>query len=190
LILKVHGGRNLHKGARRTWNALNQYFPGHSISFKFVSDYIASCPVCQKDRLAMTDIIKPVYRHLKPPHQRTRIGVDRLTATPPDKEGNDTLIVIVEHSTKHVGVYVSKEYTGESIARAFFQYFCSYGLFEELISDPSRDLMSKTVKCLNEWLGIRHIISLVDRHESNGVEQTNNQILRHLRTLVHDKVSR
>ncbi len=104
LIQKVHGGRNLHKGARRTWNALNQYFPGHSISFKFVSDYISSCPVCQKDRLAMTDVIKPVYRHLKPPHQRTRIGVDRLTVTPADKEGNDTLIVIVEHFTKHVGV--------------------------------------------------------------------------------------
>ena len=186
LIQKVHGGRNLHKGARRTWNALNQYFPGHSISFKFVSDYISSCPVCQKDRLAMTDVLKPIYRHLKPPHQRTRIGVDRLTVTPPDKDGNDTLIVIVEHFTKHVGVYVSKEYTGESIARALFQYFCAYGLFEELISDPGSDLMSRVVKCLNEWIGIRHVVSLVDRHESNGVEQTNNQILRHLRTLVHD----
>ena len=35
-------------------------------------------------------------------------------------------------------------------------------------------------------MGIRRVISLVDRHESNGVEGTNKQILRHLRTLVHD----
>ena len=28
---QVHGGRNLHKGARRTWMALNQHFPGHHI---------------------------------------------------------------------------------------------------------------------------------------------------------------
>ena len=30
------------------------------------------------------------------------------------------------------------------------------------------------------------MISLVDRHEFNGVEGTSKQILRHLRTLVHD----
>ena len=36
-------------------------------------------------------------------------------------------------------------------------------------------------------MGIRHIVSLVDRHESNGVEGTNKQLLRHLKTLVHDE---
>jgi len=35
-------------------------------------------------------------------------------------------------------------------------------------------------------VSIRRVISLVDRHESNGVEGTNKQILRHLRTLMHD----
>ena len=35
-------------------------------------------------------------------------------------------------------------------------------------------------------MGVRRVISLVDRHESNGVEGSNKQILRHLRTLVHD----
>jgi len=35
-------------------------------------------------------------------------------------------------------------------------------------------------------MGIGRVISLVDRHEFNGVEGSNKQILRHLRTLVHD----
>ena len=30
------------------------------------------------------------------------------------------------------------------------------------------------------------MVSLVDRHESNGVEGPNKQLLRHLRTLVYD----
>jgi hypothetical protein len=34
---QVHGGRQLHKGARRTWLALNKYFPGHGIPFKLRS---------------------------------------------------------------------------------------------------------------------------------------------------------
>ena len=186
LIKKVHGGRNLHKGALRTWNALNKFFPGHGISYKYIEEWIATCPTCQKDRLAMVNTVRPIVRHIKPPHQRSRIGIDRLTVTPADKDGNNTLIVIVEHFTKFVAAYPSKEYTGESIARALLQFFSQYGIFEELISDPGSDIMSSVVSCLNKWLGISHVVSLVDRHESNGVEQTNNQILRHLKTLVHD----
>ncbi len=61
-------------------------------------------------------------------------------------------------------------YTGESIARALLQFFSQYGIFEELISDPGSDIMSSVVSCLNKWLGISQVVSLVDRHEFNGVE--------------------
>ena len=33
MFSEVHGGRKLHWGARRTWQALNKRFPGHGISF-------------------------------------------------------------------------------------------------------------------------------------------------------------
>ena len=46
--------------------------------------------------------------------------------------------------------------------------------------------MSAVVAQLSEWMGVKRVISLVDRHQSNGVEGTNKQIVRHLRTLVHD----
>ena len=46
-----------------------------------------------------------------------------------------------------------------------------------------RDLVNK----VNNWLGIRHRLSLVDVHESNGVERTNQEILKLLRTLVNDE---
>ena len=59
--------------------------------------------------------------------------------------------------------------------------------FEEVWSDPASDLMSETIEQLNIWLGIRHVVSLVDRHESNGVEGSNKRLLRHLKTLVHDE---
>ena len=187
LLHKVHGGRNLHYGARRTWLLLNKQYPGHRIPYRYVQDFISSCAVCQKDRLGMTDGLEPVVRHIKPPHQRSRVGVDRLTVTPADKSGNTTLIVIVEHFTKHVAVYPAKDYTAQSLAIALFQYFTTFGVFEEVWSDPGSDLMSDMVQQLNKWLGIKHVVSLVDRHESNGVEGSNKQLLRHLRTLVHDE---
>ena len=36
LLSKVHGGRNLHYGALRTWNVLNTMFPGHRIPYRVV----------------------------------------------------------------------------------------------------------------------------------------------------------
>jgi len=59
-------------------------------------------------------------------------------------------------------------------------------MFDELWSDPGANFMSEVVSKLLEWMGVRRVISLVDRHESNGVEGTNKQIIRHLCTLVHD----
>jgi hypothetical protein len=47
--------------------------------------------------------------------------------------------------------------------------------------------MSEVVEHLNKWFGIQHVVSLVDRHQSNGVEGTNKQILRHLKALVMDE---
>jgi len=187
LLTKVHGGRNLHFGARRTWLLLNKQFPGHRIPYRFVQDFISTCPVCQKDRLGMMDYLEPVIRHIKPAHQRSRVGVDRLTVTPADKQGNNTLIVVVEHFTKHVAAYPALDYSAMSLATALFQYFTTFGVFEEIWSDPGSDMMSDTVSQLNNWLGIKHVVSLVDRHESNGVEGTNKQLLRHLKTLVHDE---
>jgi hypothetical protein len=75
--------------------ALNARFPGHKIPYRVVSEFVENCAICQKDRLGMTGNIKPVVRHLKPEHQRSRIGVDRVTVTPPDDKGNCNCIVIV-----------------------------------------------------------------------------------------------
>jgi len=187
LLKQIHGGRNLHYGARRTWRLLNQLFPGHKIPYRKVEDFVLNCPICQKDRIGMTDYLLPAIKHLKPPHWRSRIGVDQVTITPKDKNGNCVCVVIVDHFTKHTGIYPFPEYTAETVATALFQYFCAYGVFDEIISDPGSAIMADVVTQLNAWLGVKHKVSLVDRHESNGVEGTNKKILGHLRTLVHDE---
>ena len=186
MLSEVHGGRKLHWGARRTWQALNKRFPGHSISFRLVEDWVAKCPICQKDRLGMDTYIEPIYRHLKKEHPRRAVGVDILTVTPADDAGNTCLIVIVVFYIKYVWATPAKEYTAHTVAVALFTFFCTFGIYDELWSDPGSDLMAEVVQKLTEWMGIRRVISLVDRHESNGVEGSNKQILRHLRTLVHD----
>ena len=58
-----------------------------------------------KNRLRMVDYLEPVVRHLKVPYLRKRIGMDNLSITPVDKNGNSHLLVIVNHYAKHVWGY-------------------------------------------------------------------------------------
>ena len=105
-------------GARRTWLNLCKYFPGHSIPYHFVAEFVATCAVCQKLRLDMVDGLDPVVRHLKPPHSRSAIGIDTLTLTPPDDEGYCYLIVVVNHFTKFAFLHPSKNKDALSVAHA------------------------------------------------------------------------
>ena len=187
IISKVHGGRSAHHGIRRTWLQLNQHFPGHRIPLKTVAEFVERCPICQKNRLGMTDALEPIYRTLKPEHRRKRVGVDVLTITPADKLGNKYCVVITVHATKFVDIYPFPTHDALSLATALFQFYARFGVFEEIISDPGSDMTSEMVAHLHEWFGIRHKFSLVDRHESNGVEGTNGSILDHLRAIVADE---
>ena len=47
--------------------------------------------------------------------------------------------------------------------------------------------MSDVVTQLNQWLGVRHKVSLMERHESNGSVGSGKQFIRHLRALVSDE---
>lgn len=189
MLAAVHGGRSGHHGSRKTWELLNKHFPGHRVPISVVAEFVSTCPVCQKDRIGMlpADILNGVTRHLKVPHARHTVGVDTLTITPTDLLGRQYLIVIVNQFTKFVALYPAEDKTAITLARCLIQFFCAFGKFNRIISDPGSDLMSDVIKNLNKWIGIQHIFSLVDRHESNGVERTNGLILRHLRALVYDE---
>jgi len=188
LFKQVHGGRMGHFGARETWRMLNKYFPGHQLSYRMISELVATCAVCQKDRLGMLDVIAPVIRHLKQTNKRAMIGLDSLTITPVDKDGNCLLTVIVNFFTKHVALYPGKDHSALTVATALFQYCCTYGLIDAIITDPGSEFMNEVVAHLLKWLGIpHHRVSLVDRHESNGVEGTNKLVLRFLKALVMDE---
>jgi hypothetical protein len=117
------------------------------------------------------------------------VGVDTLTVTPPDEDGNwlVIVIVIVNLFSKYVALYPASNHDASTLATALFQYFCTYGLCDLIVSDPCSDLMSDVINSLHEWFDIRHRFSLVARHQSNGVEGSNKIVLKHLRALVYDQ---
>jgi hypothetical protein len=95
--------------------------------------------------------------------------------------------VVVDFFSKHSALYPSAEITAETTAENLFDYYTTFRMFDQLFHDPGSTFESKVVQLLNQWMGIEDRVSLVDRHQSCGVEGTNKQILKHLRTLVLDE---
>jgi hypothetical protein len=104
-----------------------------------------------------------------------------------DESGNKYIVVVVNLFSKYAALYPVASHDAITLATVLFQYYCTYGVCERLVTDPGSDLTSEVVRHLNRLFGIRHVFSLVERHQSNGVEGTNKLILRHLRSLVHDE---
>ena len=186
LLQQVHGGRTGHHGVRRTWLLLNQHFPAHKIPISFVRDFISECPVCQKVRLAHTDFLRGNYKTIMTDSKRRRIGVDLLTVTPPDALNRKYLAVFVVHGSKLVSLHPLQDPSALEVARACYTVFARYGVFQELASDAGREFMNDLLKQLTTWFGVTQKFALVERHESNGVEHTNQPIIRHLQALVCD----
>ena len=187
LLRSVHGGRNGHLGVKRTWELLNKFFPGHQVSTRQVSDFIRECPVCQQDRLGQHCSIPAVPKTLHAAHARSRVCCDTLTL-PKDQFGNRYLIVVVNSFTKFCVLYAVPSKDALTTAHALFVFFSTFGLFDELRTDPGSDFTSTVVSHLLQWLGpLRHSFTLVNNPQADGVEPTNREILRHLKALAADE---
>lgn len=187
MLKAVHGNRNGHMGVKRTFDFLNERFPGHGISQKEISDFLDLCPTCQANSKARSSKLVPITRHLKVPNPRDVVGIDYLSLVR-DKFGNDGLYIMRDHFTKLCYFYPTAVKDAHAAAMAVFSYCILYGKYDTLISDPGSEFTSESMALLNAWFGIHHRVSLVDRHESNGVEGCGKQALRHLRNLNTDEI--
>ena len=186
MFSSVHGGRNLHHGARRTYFTLCQRYPGHGVPMRVIQDLVSECPQCQKDRCPTHPIPHASVTQTLMQHKRS-IGIDHVTVTPPDEDGYTGLLLVVEHDTKFPQAYPIKDYTALTVATVLFRHYCTFGLYDSIYSDPGSALLATVVEHLNAWLGTNHCVSLIGRHESNGTEHTNGIFMGHLRRLVHDE---
>jgi hypothetical protein len=187
LLRKVHGGRSGHWGVRQTWLDLNRLYPGHRIPYKLIYDFVMSCSVCQKDRLRKLDNIRPVTRHLHQDRPHRVVGIDHLTVTPADSHGRNVVIVITDLFDKFGDPSPHKDFTSKTAATALFKHICDYGMVDAVASDPGSAFTSELLEQVLQWLGPKHIISLVDVHTSSGVEPMNREVLRHLKALIYDE---
>lgn len=181
----VHSARSGHHGTDRTYQLFTQRFPGVHIPFTVIAEMVRQCPWCQKLRATMNIALRPVLSHLETTlfPNRGWVGVDIL-GMPVTERGNCKLVVFVVHDTKLADLYPTPNEEAITVARCAYMFLMNYGRFRGFATDPGSCFTSHVMKYINDWMGMGHKLSLVDRHESNGVEGTNRLILRHIRALT------
>ena len=187
ILRQVHGGRSLHYGAAETWRRAKELYPQIAIPVQAVRDFVRECPLCQKLRFTGISGLPALTLSLKPPTYRRTVGIDFVTVTPADEAGNTCALLVVEHFAHFPQAYPAKDYSADTVARILFKHFCVFGVFDEVSSDPGSAFMAEVVQSLMKWLGVRHKVSLIGRHESNGCEGSVKQFLRHLKALISDE---
>jgi len=128
-----------------------------------------------------------MYRTVKQEHLRRAVGIDNVDITPADEDGNVGAAVVVNLFSGLTSLYPYRVIKSENTAIAIIQYVADYGMVDEIHSDPGKDYTSHLVADLNKYLGMQHVFSLVNRHQSNGVERVIQEVLRHLRAIVYEE---
>ena len=85
-------------------------------SYCFYRRQHSSCRPCQKIGLNIISDIQPIIKSLDVERSRSRIGIDSLTITPADKNGNTLIIVIVEHFSKFSTLYPASNRSADTLA--------------------------------------------------------------------------
>jgi len=183
----VHNARAGHFGAHRTKRILDQMFPKNKIPLKYLQELADTCPECQMERQNTNQHLSGIYRSIKQHDVNSALGVDFLTVTPVDEKGHIGMFVVVNMFSKLVFLYPVVVKNAVTCATAIFKNICTYGFVRNLYSDPGSENTAQVIEELCKLLGMQHRISIVNRHESNGVERANKEILRHLRHLVQQE---
>lgn len=75
----AHKSRAGHLGLRRTYNSLNNMFPGHDISITQVTEYKELCPLCQMPEDYIFSQLVPIVRLPKTSNPGKVVGLDYLS---------------------------------------------------------------------------------------------------------------
>jgi hypothetical protein len=186
-FVSVHNKQIGHWGARRTHQLINKFYPGNRVPYREILKKVQDCPVCSKYRPMPGHHLADMRTHLEinPFPTRGWFGADFLTM-PTSVNGNKKILAFVVHDTKLVRLYAIPDETKETLSACLVHFVNTNGRFKGIAADRGSPFTSNLLQLVNKRLRMDQKLAITDRHESNGVESTNQNILRYLRILCNE----
>ena len=152
-----------------------------------VKHFIQQCPCCQK-----MNVIKPKIISRKFITSSTtpmeRIAIDYIESLPPDGDGNDMIIVIIDCFTRFINLYPVKSTTAEACVKSLMKWVGTFGIPSIIQTDRGTQFSSNLMRDFVSIWGMDHKMTIADSKEENGiVERANREVFRHLKNILFEK---
>ena len=88
------------------------------------------------------------------------------------------MLVVEDHFTRYLQVYVTKNHTARTTARVLYnEYFSVFGFPRRLMSDQAPEFLGKVIAALCDLLGVAKIRTSPYHPQSNGAVERAHQTL-------------
>ena len=105
------------------------------------------------------------------------IGME-VTVSTQEKPVVKNVLVVVDHFTRYVQAYVTRNQTARTTARVLYnEYFSVFGFPQKLMSDQGTGFTSKVIAAMCSLLGIEKIQTTPYHPQSNGSAERVHQTL-------------
>ena len=106
------------------------------------------------------------------------VGME-VTVSTQEKPVVKNVLVIVDHFTRYVQAYVTRNQTARTTARVLYnEYFSVFGFPQRLMSDQGTGFTSKVIAAMCSLLGIEKIQTTLYHPQCNGSAERVHQMLR------------
>ena len=167
-----------HLGISKTLKAIRRmyWWPGLE---KDVKDYIACCPVCQRDKASNKRPAGLLHPLPIPTQKWESVSIDFITQLPPTRSGYTAIAVFVDRLTKMAHfVPTVNEVSAEQFARLFRDnVWKHHGVPCDIVSDRDPRFTGKFLRSVCNLLQTRQSLSTPYHPQSDGQTERTNRIL-------------
>jgi hypothetical protein len=183
IIKRVHNSKLGNSGIERTLQKFNtlvsseeQLSAYQDLKYKrkYISDFIRSCPCCQKMALLKTPIQAKSYTTATY-GLWDQIAIDTIGPLPESAQGHKHVIVFIDTFSRFIEMIPIDDLTAETAATALIQIMGRYGIPATILTDNGTQYANKVMDQINTILEITHTC-LQSRREQycRASEQRNN----------------
>jgi hypothetical protein len=115
----------------------------------------------------------------------TEVAIELIVLDEADEDGNKNIVRIVDSFTRAVELYPVQTGDAETVAACLYDVYNRYGRPKRVRCDGAKAFVKSVVKRLNKLVGVAvHPILPYSPYQNGQVERYNQEVMRHLRTII------
>ena len=189
IFSSCHNSVQGHHGVQRTVNEVRKLGYDWPRMSRDITAWVTECPHCQKIR-GKSDV-SAVSSPIGSLCIFEEISIDFQGPFPTDNVGNSYICGVICNTSRYCELFAVEAATAIIAAYSLLSVVARYGCFRSVRSDRGTHFVNEIIVEFLRLFDIQSVLTLAYRPQANAiVERNGGKVVRHLRAILLDKVSR